>query len=209
MLRAALQTLRLGLKNVLLHKLRSGLTILGILIGVTAVIQWIHRNLEANGKALLFAKNIRNKAAACEAIIANAAKRAAVAGAIPLPGADITALSAVQLKLIYDIAVVFERPLEKDVVMFILAEVLAGGAKGFVRWALEAAKGAGWLPGGQVVTFATSALGASIAAATTYGVGKAAVTFMSREGKISGAELREVFDTEAQQFQRVEQDFRG
>src|SRR5262249_10342245 len=33
-------TLRLGLKSLLLHKLRSGLAILGILIGVTAVI-WL------------------------------------------------------------------------------------------------------------------------------------------------------------------------
>ena len=35
-----LQTLRLGLKSLLLHKLRSGLAILGIFIGVTAVI-WL------------------------------------------------------------------------------------------------------------------------------------------------------------------------
>jgi putative ABC transport system permease protein len=35
-----LQSLRLGLKSLLLHKLRSGLAILGILIGVTAVI-WL------------------------------------------------------------------------------------------------------------------------------------------------------------------------
>ncbi len=35
-----LQTLRLGLKSLLLHKLRSGLAVLGILIGVTAVI-WL------------------------------------------------------------------------------------------------------------------------------------------------------------------------
>ena len=34
------QTLRLGLKSLLLHKLRSGLAILGIFIGVTAVI-WL------------------------------------------------------------------------------------------------------------------------------------------------------------------------
>lgn len=172
-------------------------------IGVTPVVQWIHAHLEANGKALLFAKNVRNKTAACEAIIANAAKKAAVAGAIPLPGADITALSAVQMKLIYDIATVFGRQLEKDVVMFILAEVLAGTSKGFVRWALEAAKSAGWMPGGQVVTVASSALGASIAAGTTYGVGRAAVAFMARGGKMTGAQLREVFDAEAEKFQHV------
>ncbi|HVJ79709.1 MAG TPA: ABC transporter permease, partial [Planctomycetia bacterium] len=40
MLRAFLQTLKLGVKSILLHKLRSSLTILGILIGVMAVI-WL------------------------------------------------------------------------------------------------------------------------------------------------------------------------
>src|SRR5689334_2360036 len=40
MLSRIVQTLRLGLKSLLLHKLRSGLAILGILIGVTAVI-WL------------------------------------------------------------------------------------------------------------------------------------------------------------------------
>lgn len=38
--RAAWQTLRLGVKSLLLHKLRSSLTVLGILIGVTAVV-WL------------------------------------------------------------------------------------------------------------------------------------------------------------------------
>ncbi|HWB00256.1 MAG TPA: ABC transporter permease [Pirellulales bacterium] len=40
MLARWLQTFRLGLKSLLLHKLRSGLAVLGILIGVTAVI-WL------------------------------------------------------------------------------------------------------------------------------------------------------------------------
>ena len=40
MFRAIAKTLRLGVKSVFLHKLRSALTVLGILIGVTAVI-WL------------------------------------------------------------------------------------------------------------------------------------------------------------------------
>ena len=40
MLRTILQTLRLGIYSLLLHKLRSGLAVLGILIGVMAVI-WL------------------------------------------------------------------------------------------------------------------------------------------------------------------------
>jgi GTP-binding protein Era len=175
-------------------------------IGVARVIRWITTHLEQNGKALLFAKNLRNKSDACEALVFSAAKKAALAGAIPLPGADVTALTAIQVKLISDIAAVFGRRMDRDLILFVLGEALAGTSKGFIKWGLEAAKAAGWLPGGQVVTVATSALGASIAAATTYGVGKAAVAFMAGGGKLSGAELREVFDAEAERYRTVVRD---
>lgn len=165
-------------------------------IGVEAVIAWIHERLDDQGKSLLFAKQLRNKAAACEVIIASAAQKAALAGAIPVPGADMAAVTAVQVKLITDIAAVHEVRLDKDVAMFIMAEALAGTSKGFVRWALSAAKTAGWVPGAAVAELAASALGATIAGAATYGVGKAAVAYMGRNS-ITGSELRQVFDTEA------------
>ncbi len=171
-------------------------------IGVGAVLAWIHDHLEKSGKALLFAKNVRNKAAACEPLLLAAARRAALAGAIPIPGADATAVTAVQVKLISDLAAVFGRRIDKEIVLFILGEALAGGSKGFVSWALNAAKTAGWLPGGQVITVALSGLGAVIAGATTYGVGKATVTFLQREGKMTGAELRDVFDAGAFEYRQ-------
>jgi GTP-binding protein Era len=166
-------------------------------IGVEKVVAWIHEQLENQGKALLFAKNLRNKAAACEAVIQGAARKSAMAGALPLPGADATAVTAVQVKLISDIAAIHGKRIDRDLVLFILGEALAGSSKGFVRWALKAAKGAGWIPGGQVITIATSALGATMAGATTFGVGKAAVAFMQRDGGMSGSELRDIFDAEA------------
>lgn len=169
-------------------------------LGVQRVIDWIHRHLEDGGKSLLFAKHLRNKAQACEAIIQAASRRAALAGAIPIPGADATAVTAIQVKLISDVAAVFDYRIDKDLVLFILGEALAGTSKGFVRWAVEAAKAAGWIPGGQVVTMATSALGATIAGATTYGVGKAAVVFVQKGGQMSGPELREVFDAQAHAY---------
>lgn len=173
-------------------------------IGVDKVITWIHRHLEQGGKSLLFAKNLRNKAAACQPIIDAAAKRAAVAGAIPIPGADATAVTAVQVKLITDLAAVFGRRIDKEIVLFILGEALAGSSKGFVKWAIEAAKTAGWLPGGQVLTVAVSGIGAMISAATTYGVGKAAVAFLQREGTMSASELRDVFDASAFEYRQRE-----
>lgn len=175
-------------------------------IGVKAVVEWIHGHLEKNGKSLLFAKNLRNRAQACETVIRSAARKAALAGAIPIPGADATAVTAVQVKLITDVAAVFSYRVDKDLVLFILGEALAGSSKGFIRWALNAAKGAGYIPGGQVVHIATSALGATVASATTYGVGKAAVAFMKRGGKMTGTELRAVFDTEASGFAEVDAD---
>ena len=171
-------------------------------IGVEKVVAWIHQQLEESGKSLLFAKNLRNKAAACDVLIQAAAKKSAVAGALPLPGVDATAVTALQVKLITDIAAVHERRIDKDLVLFILGEALAGTSKGFVRWAVQAAKSAGWIPGGQVVHIATSALGATVAGGTTFGVGKAAVAFMQR-GAMTGDELREVFDAEASSYRDV------
>ena len=120
-----------------------------------------------------------------------------MAGAIPIPGADATAVTAIQVKLISDIAALHNHRIDRDLMLFIIGEALAGGSKGFVRWAVNAAKAAGFIPGGQVVHIATSALGASIAAATTFGVGKAAVAFIQNGGKLTGDQLRLVFNKEA------------
>ncbi|MEQ1569600.1 MAG: DUF697 domain-containing protein [Myxococcota bacterium] len=174
-------------------------------IGVDAVVNWIWSHLQDGGKSLLFAKNVRNKVAACEPIIAAAARHAAMAGAIPIPGADATAVTAVQVKLVTDLAAVFGRRMDKELVLFVLGEALAGTSKGFVRWGVEAAKAAGWLPGGQVLTVAVSGIGAVIASATTYGVGKATVVYLQRDGKVSGNELRDVFDAEAYEYRKREQ----
>jgi uncharacterized protein (DUF697 family)/GTP-binding protein EngB required for normal cell division len=166
-------------------------------LGVEPTIAWIHNKLREQGKDLLFAKQIRNKAAACEIVIQTAAQMAALAGAVPFPGADMAAVTAVQVKLIADLAAVFGERLDKDIALFLLGELLAGTSKGFIRWGLEALKAAGWIPGGGIMEMAASALGAAIAGATTYGVGKATVAYLSKNRQLTGDELREVFDREA------------
>lgn len=175
-------------------------------IGVAPVIAWIHRHLDDEGKSLLFAKYVRNRRAACEAIIQTAARRAALAGAMPVPGADITAVTAIQVKMITDLAAVHNQKVGKDIVLFIIGEALAGSSKGFIRWGVGALKAAGWIPGGQFAHVATSALGATVSGATTYGVGAAAVHYIEQQGKISGAELREVFDAEAFEYSRAKKE---
>ena len=51
--------------------------------------------------------------------------------------------------------------------------------------------------GGLDPHLATSALGATVAGATTHGVGRAAIAYMERGTEISGDELRSVFDEAA------------
>jgi GTP-binding protein Era len=166
-------------------------------IGVPYVIEWIQSHLAEGGKELLFAKFLRNKAAACEPIIQSAAKAASLAGAVPIPGADLAAVTAIQVKMIRDIAVVHGQALDKDVVAFILAELLAGGMRGFVRWGIEALKAAGWIPGGQFAEAAILGLSATVAGATTFGVGRATVAWIQSGRKLEGDALRTVFDLAA------------
>jgi uncharacterized protein (DUF697 family)/GTP-binding protein EngB required for normal cell division len=163
-------------------------------IGVDDVIGWIHKQLSTQGKDLLFAKTLRNRHAACRAIIRSAARKAALAGAIPIVGVDITAVTVIQVRLIASIAAVYGRRLDNDVAAFILGEVLAGTSKGFIRWAMSALKNAGWIPGGQIAHLATSALGATVAGATTHGVGRAAMAYMERGAEVTADELRAAFD---------------
>ncbi len=166
-------------------------------IGVQRVINWIEKNLREQGKSLLFAKHLRNKSQACEPLIQSAAKKAAVAGSLPIPGADMAAITAIQVQLISDIAAVHDRRMDQDMALFILGELLAGSSKGFVRWAIGALKAAGWIPGGQVAEVAASALGATVAGAATFGVGRAAIAYMQNGAEISAGELRDVFDQAA------------
>ncbi len=166
-------------------------------IGVADVIGWIHHQLHTSGKELLFAKHLRNKAAACEPIVQVAARHASVAGAVPIPGADLAAVTAIQVKLIRDIAQVFEVPVDREVALFIIGNVLSGSMRGFLRWGVNALKAAGWVPGTQIAEAAILGLGAMVAGGTTYGVGKAAIKFFQSDRKLDGEALRTIFDAAA------------
>lgn len=171
-------------------------------IGVDEVVSWIHAKLAESGKELLLAKQMRNKAMACEPIIQAAAKRASMAGAVPVPGADLAVVTAIQVKLIRDIAEVFGAPVDREVALFIIGELLSGGMRGFVRWGANALKAAGWIPGTQLAEGLILAVSAVVAGATTFGVGRAAVTFFQSGGKLDGEALRVVFDAAAWEYKR-------
>jgi hypothetical protein len=82
-------------------------------------------------------------------------------------------------------------------VAFILAELLAVGGRGFVRWGMEALKTAGMMPGGQIAEGLILAASATVAGASTYGVGQAAVKWIQSGHTLSADSLREVFDVAA------------
>ncbi len=171
-------------------------------MGVEEVTAWIYAQLAESGKQLLFAKQLRNKAQACEPIIQAAAKRASVAGAIPIPGADLALVTAIQVKMIRDIAIVHGADIDKEVALFIIGELLSGGMRGFVRWGAEALKAAGWIPGTQLVEAAILGIGALVAGATTFGVGRAAVQYFQSGRTLDSAALRMVFDAAAWDYKR-------
>ena len=50
----------------------------GAAVSAGAVVAWISRQLAESGKDLIFAKNLRNKATACEPLIQRAAQQAAI-----------------------------------------------------------------------------------------------------------------------------------
>ena len=171
-------------------------------IGLDAVWAWIHEQLQKSGKELLVAKHLRNKAAACEPIVLKAARLASLAGAVPIPGADLAAVTAVQVKMIRDIAVVFGAEMDRDVALFLIGEVMAGGMRGFVKWGIQGLKTAGWIPGTQLAEGAILAFSAAIAGATTFGIGRAAIQFFKSGQKVDGDTLRMVFDAAAFEYKR-------
>lgn len=171
-------------------------------IGVGETTGWIYEQLSASGKALLFAKQLRNKAQACEPVIQAAARRASVAGAIPVPGADLAIVTAIQVKLIRDLAAIHGAGIDKEVALFIIGELLSGGMRGFVRWGAQALKAAGWIPGTQIVEAAILGIGALVSGATTYGVGKASVQYFQSGRTLDSSALRVVFDAAAWDYKR-------
>jgi len=163
-------------------------------IGVQLVIDWIQNRLRSEGKALLFAKHLRDKKAACQPIIAEAAKKAGIAGAVPVPGVDMTAVTWIQVRMVDEIATVHGKELDQDMVLWMIGELLAGTSKGFIRWAIEGLKAAGWIPGAQIAQVATAALASAVNVGATYGIGEAAIRFVQSDQSLSIDDLRTVFD---------------
>ena len=98
--------------------------------------------------------------AVADVIIRDSAKRAAIAGTLPLPGADLPALFAIQFNMVIRLAALYGHDLDAER----LVEVGVVGGSGFAfrevaRASASAVPGAGWAVRGGVAYGGTRALG--------------------------------------------------
>lgn len=174
-------------------------------INVDKVQNWIQNTLEQKGKDLLFAKVARQKEKICNKWIKAATASAATIGALPIPGSDYIPITACQAGMTYKIAVTYGyNPTKKDIKDF-LAGVFAGqvGRQVF-RGILSLLKGAGWIPGPTwAAQAAISALAASIAAGSTYGLGKGAQAYYKSGMQIPIVEIQQIFKNNFEEYRKT------
>lgn len=98
--------------------------------------------------------------AASRRIVAEASRRAAAVGALPLAGADMPALAYLQVRMVARLAVVHDRPITPERVLDALAIVGAGyGWRAIGRAAVSVVPVAGWAAGGAVAFTGTRVVG--------------------------------------------------
>lgn len=158
-----------------------------------AVEAWLMKVLRERGKDLLLAKALREKDRVCDQIIRKATAAAAGIGGTPIPGSDYVPLTALQLGLIAKVAYVYgHEPSKEDALALLTDVVLSQAGRQVFRLAITALKAAGWA-GGPVVEGGVMVVGATIAAAVTYGVGKAAKAYYKSGMTISVPDLQDLF----------------
>ncbi|MEK6235018.1 MAG: DUF697 domain-containing protein [Planctomycetales bacterium] len=162
--------------------------------GITELHDRIVAVLEDRGKDLLFLKVSREKERTVKSWIDGATVTGAGIGAIPIPGADIIALTGLHVGLAMKIAFVYGiKPTRNDVMKLVASTVTGSIGKNVTRWAITALKAAGWLPGTQLVEVAATAIAASVAGALTYGFGWACNAYYKSGMTMDVGEVGEVF----------------
>jgi GTP-binding protein Era len=146
--------------------------------------------LREKGKDLLFLKVTKYKEASVRIWISGAAVAAAAIGAIPLPGADIIPLTALQVSLCLKIAYIYNCKVTKSDVMSLIGSTVTGLAgKSLFR---NAIKLAGDLLGPLGVV-PSSIIAATIAGSMTWGLGWAANAYYKSGMTIDLGEVGEIY----------------
>ena len=130
-------------------------------------------------------------------IMANAVKWSAAAGIIPVPYVDLVALSAVQFKMVRDLASVYSIKSDEKVIRSLVATVLGSLAPTVVSTSLVGSSlklipGYGSLLGSASVS--------AFSAAATYAIGKVFVRHFENGGTLKNFSAKNIEDELKQEF---------
>lgn len=176
---------------------KSGAAVLPVSARENTGIEDLHKAiiqfLEVNGKHLLYLKVSRYKDKQVDNWIKGAALTAFGIGSIPIPGADMLPLTALQIGLAMKIAYVYGcKVTKKDVLQVVAATVTGGVGRQVYRWSIQGIKALGWA-GGPLGTGAVAAAAGAIAASVTYGFGHACKKYYRSGMTIEIPELEGIF----------------
>ena len=137
-------------------------------LGLDEAIARITSVLDSEAKIILWGRLCRRKEEQANSIINWSAGEAFGVGALPIPGSDAIALSGIQFKMIYQLAKLYEKQLNKEFIqnIFLQLGINSIGKKIFIT----VSKGVSWIfgpPGPAIV----SAVAAVTAGSITYGLG--------------------------------------
>lgn len=168
-------------------------------------IDVLHRNileiLESVGKELLYLKVSKYKDEQVDKWITGATISAAGLGAIPIPGADMIPLTALQVGLAMKIAFIYECEVtKKDVMQLVAATVTGSVGRQIYRWGIQGLKAAGWV-GGPISEVPVMVVAAAVAASVTYGFGHACKAYYKSGMTLDLDGLGDIFRDMAKQHQ--------
>lgn len=172
-------------------------------IGMEKLNEKIISILEEKGKELLFLKVSRYKDKTVSNWINGASVSAAGIGAIPIPGADIVPLTALQVGLAMKIAYIYDiTPTKADVMKLVASTVTGQVGKQVARFAITALKATGWIPGAQLLEVAACGIGATVAGSMTYGFGWACNAYYKSGMTMDLGDVGEIFENSYSEYKQ-------
>ncbi len=127
--------------------------------------------LKKKSKDILFARTIKEKSSIANKWIIGAGASAGAIGAVPIPGADIVPLTALQIGLLTKLATLYERPISKEAAKEIVITAIVGNlGKTIFSQIVKMFPGAGTVAAAGVAGSVTLALGYSVKYAYERGI---------------------------------------
>lgn len=127
--------------------------------------------LKKNNKDILFARTIKEKSSIANKWIIAASTSAGAIGAVPLPGADIVPLTALQIGLLTKLATLYERPISREAAKEIVITAIVGNlGRTIFSQIVKFFPGAGSVAAAGVAGTVTLALGYSVKYAYERGI---------------------------------------